>query len=273
MKTKNKKWFTLVELIVVVTILAILSTFAFLSFQKYTRDARNAKRNMELWNIEKQIELSMMQWVNLFTMIASTWSTIQNNSWTALRIWWIEGYNSLSWVYKAWDIQFSVLQLDAEKYKDPKSGSTYKLWATTHGTRYELAATIETDLWGDSLIKWSYYARTSAGNRIPLDSSQNNTWSTVLIMAPGSSFLESWLIIWDVVKVASWSTTPDYTITSVNGNQVSISPPLDLKGQNLYLKWDETRSLIKAWRNFASWHQAIKVWVWDIDYLPYKLEP
>jgi prepilin-type N-terminal cleavage/methylation domain-containing protein len=39
-----KKWFTLVELIVVITILAILATVWFLSLTSYTRDARDANR-------------------------------------------------------------------------------------------------------------------------------------------------------------------------------------------------------------------------------------
>ena len=41
---KQKKAFTLVELIVVITILAILWTIAFISLQWYSRDSRDSVR-------------------------------------------------------------------------------------------------------------------------------------------------------------------------------------------------------------------------------------
>ncbi|MDQ7008796.1 MAG: type II secretion system protein [Candidatus Gracilibacteria bacterium] len=52
MKNKNKKAFTLIELIVVVTILVILSTVAFISLQNYTKYSRDAVRVNNLKTIE-----------------------------------------------------------------------------------------------------------------------------------------------------------------------------------------------------------------------------
>ncbi len=54
---KNKKAFTLVELIVVITILAILWTIAFISLQWYSQDARDSTRVSDLSNIKSSLEL------------------------------------------------------------------------------------------------------------------------------------------------------------------------------------------------------------------------
>lgn len=53
----NKKWFTLVELIVVITIIAILWTISFVSFQNYASTARDAKVISDLNNMNKKIAL------------------------------------------------------------------------------------------------------------------------------------------------------------------------------------------------------------------------
>lgn len=267
MKKINKNAFTLVELIIVITILAILATFAYTSFQWYTRDSRNAKRNMELWNLEKQIELSQMQWVSLMSMVNGTWTTITDNgtgSSARIRIWWVETYNALSGSYMAWDINHTVLWLDTKLFLDPLAGVPYKIGVTTHGNRYEVAATLETDVWGDSLIKWSYFARTSARNRVALDSSLNNTGSTVLNLQEWISFIESGLLVGDRVEVASGSIS--YKIIWVNANVVTLDTPLVLKWQNLFLSGDETRHLIKRWRS----NQAIDTQRPDNEYTPYK---
>lgn len=265
MKKINKKAFTLVELIIVITILAILATFAYTSFQWYTRDSRNAKRNVELWNLEKQIELSQMQWVSLLSMVKGTGSTITATGGTNfLRIWGVSWYENLSGSYMAWDINHTVLWLDTKLFVDPLAGVPYKIGVTTHGNRYEVAATLETDVWGDSLIKWSYFARTSARNRVALDSSLNNTGSTVLNLQQWISFIESGLIIWDRVEVASGSIS--YKIIWVNANVVTLDTPLMSKWQNLFLSGDETRHLIKRWRS----NQAIDTQRPDNEYTPYK---
>jgi len=65
MKNKNtiqKKWFTLVELIVVITILAILWTIVFISLQQYNSEARDSVRISDLSNIIKSLELKSISW-------------------------------------------------------------------------------------------------------------------------------------------------------------------------------------------------------------------
>lgn len=54
---KNKKAFTLVELIIVITILVILATIWFINFWNYWSQARDSLRKSDLKNIEKSINL------------------------------------------------------------------------------------------------------------------------------------------------------------------------------------------------------------------------
>jgi prepilin-type N-terminal cleavage/methylation domain-containing protein len=63
MKQTNFKWFTLVELIVVITIIAILWTIAFITLQWYSAQARDSKRLSDIQNIKKSLELfSLNTW-------------------------------------------------------------------------------------------------------------------------------------------------------------------------------------------------------------------
>jgi prepilin-type N-terminal cleavage/methylation domain-containing protein len=56
---KNKKAFTLVELIVVVTILIILSTISFYSVKTYVKKSRDAVRINDLAKIELALEVEV----------------------------------------------------------------------------------------------------------------------------------------------------------------------------------------------------------------------
>ena len=54
---KENKWFTLVELIVVITILAILWIIAFISLQWYSKTARDSTRISDLSTMKTSLEL------------------------------------------------------------------------------------------------------------------------------------------------------------------------------------------------------------------------
>jgi len=80
-KRLQKKWFTLVELIVVITILAILWTIAFLSFQWYSRDARDSKRTSDVNNMKTTLELfNVNTWKypspDSLSTISYSWDTV-----------------------------------------------------------------------------------------------------------------------------------------------------------------------------------------------------
>jgi prepilin-type N-terminal cleavage/methylation domain-containing protein len=58
----KNKWFTLVELIVVITILAILGTIAFISLQWHSRNARDSVRINDMASIKKWLWILLVRW-------------------------------------------------------------------------------------------------------------------------------------------------------------------------------------------------------------------
>lgn len=77
MKLKNKKGFTLVELLVVVTIIAILSVTAFIALGGQTLKARNAKRQEHLTTIQSALELSYtLSSTNVYPTVADFVATL-----------------------------------------------------------------------------------------------------------------------------------------------------------------------------------------------------
>ena len=64
-EARNRRAFTLVELIIAVTILAILATIAFLNLSGYTGDTRDSVRYTDLRNIQKTMDLNLAEWRDL----------------------------------------------------------------------------------------------------------------------------------------------------------------------------------------------------------------
>jgi len=98
---KNKKAFTLVELIVVITILAILWTIAFISLQGYSKSARNSVRISDLSSIDKQLELYYIKAWNLpipddYIEIYASWTLIGYQGYAWKRV------LDLIWVFNWW---------------------------------------------------------------------------------------------------------------------------------------------------------------------------
>lgn len=88
MKSSNRLWFTLVELIVVITILAILWTIAFISFQWYTRNARDWVRTTDITNLTKALEIYISErWSyplpSMFVNVTYSWATV----WSQWNVW------------------------------------------------------------------------------------------------------------------------------------------------------------------------------------------
>lgn len=159
MKNSNK-WFTLVELIIVIGILSILSTIWFISYSGYTIQARDTQRQSDISLLSNSIKQLSLRWFQL-SLLVDTWSI--NRTWSGE---FYFGGKNLSWVpeYKAWGINFDYLTDISTPLFDPKTKTSYILWA--HKTNYEIAATLESTK--TSYISSSYKKRTSSGTIAPL---------------------------------------------------------------------------------------------------------
>jgi type IV pilus assembly protein PilA len=83
-KLKNKKWFTIVELVVVVMVIAILSTIWFISYTSTLSDARNSTRISDMWNLKMWLKNHKLQ--NWSYPIPGNAFDI-TNSWTIIKQW------------------------------------------------------------------------------------------------------------------------------------------------------------------------------------------
>lgn len=153
-----QKWFTLVELIVVITILAILGTIAFISLQGYSADARNSKRTSDLSSIQSAMTVKVTEGMSILSFVTA----VADNAITGISI---AGTGAtLTSDYQVGTVNFTALGAKASDFEDPKNNGKYVLGVTTKkGGKYQLAASME-DSSGTSKAKvaGTYIARTNA---------------------------------------------------------------------------------------------------------------
>jgi len=111
----NKKWFTLVELIVVITILAILSTLGFVAYTDYLKWVRDSSRIQQMTEIHKALSL-----YGIKSKIPNPDNAVTVVSWS-------------SSVWSQWYVSQSIL--DTVKYSDgwvdPKTKDFYTLFVSS----------------------------------------------------------------------------------------------------------------------------------------------
>lgn len=132
----NKKWFTIVELVVTMTIIVILSSISFITFSEYQVNARNTVRKSDLANLEMALEKEIKEWRNLFY-----WQ---------YQYWWENNFRAeLGENFKLNHIRNIP--------KDPKTNTYYIIWATnsSYEPQYQLATTIEWKV-ETSYVTWNY---------------------------------------------------------------------------------------------------------------------
>jgi prepilin-type N-terminal cleavage/methylation domain-containing protein len=209
-KSQKIKWFTLVELIIVITILAILSTIAFISFQWYTKNTRDSNRLTTLKNIES--------WLNIFQTTNSKYPEPENyveiqSSWAVL-IWY------------QWYIKDNVSRLInfSNTPIDPLDNKNYIYSTNAQKNKFEIMWFLESN--NDIAFLNQAYADNST--RIPktkwnniwiiLDTNNNpittnvdveNTSSWLIIYLSDNYKLEwTWSIIkWMISSLKDWKPT------------------------------------------------------------------
>jgi len=237
----NKKWFTLIEVLIVIVILTILSTIWFISYSSYVITARDSQRKSDLSMINNEIKRNFLNWFNLINLV-DTW--IVNNTWSwEFYIWWKN--LSLNPNYKAWAINFDYLINLSNKLVDPKNKSEYVIWV--YNNNYELACSLEET--ETSYIISSYKKRTSSWTLASLTWTVDiSTKSIELLNKEDSIKYQIWDYIW------TWTTQYKEIIDIVWGkiylNDVSWISSVD----KIRLFKDDT---------WIIWNSKIWEWTWN----------
>lgn len=275
MKRVSTAWFTLVELIIVITILAILGTIWFVSFQWYTSNARDTKRTNDLASLISALEAKRAG--NSLSVVSFVSWTGAMVSWTPFTASWIAWKaNPTTTEYKAWVVDFTLLWISADWFKDPNNVD-YSFWASSFKWGvYQLAATLENSDRPESLVKWNYSARVS-------------TWVTVVPTARDKSVLEivntadfTKFNVWDLIKngsptcslppsgayIKSISSDLKYLTLSWVTATASTNCTVQLNSDEMSgLIWDySTKTTGTAWNPGSDWYPVKD---WDTANLPY----
>ncbi len=209
---KNRLWFTLVELIVVITILAILGTIAFISLQWYSKDARDSKRISDIANIEISLELfSLATWKyplpdNPQTVIYS-WSIVLWNQWT---VWW--------------NVATNLSKNLSEIPLDPLYGTEYVYSTLENRKEYELMSVYE---WGNIGGNWlldNTYAATSP--TVKIVGTYNGLFihtSNYIIPSPSIITSETLPLAFDAQSIQSQVVTGWTNVPNIWTSKVQVS--------------------------------------------------
>ena len=283
MDKKINKWFTLVELIVVITILAILWTIAFISFSWYSSSARDGNRVSDLNNISK--------WLDTYSIKA--WR-FPNPSWLALDV-------TYSWamIFSVWKLWESVIQEIwniNKKPIDPVSSEEYQysISKNQYKNSYELSANTEWTIAFNnefyakanaaasaniSYIKWNY-------NWILL---RSQTWGIYYAITMPTHSITSSALTWTNIDILSMSwklVFPGKTNLWIQFNPKVVWNSADMKLSEADIQTfiDSIQSSY-SWSNISweqiysklinqSWESEINVWK-DLfgNFLGWKIVP
>ncbi|MDD5769650.1 MAG: prepilin-type N-terminal cleavage/methylation domain-containing protein [Candidatus Gracilibacteria bacterium] len=171
MKNKNKKGFTLVELIIVITILAVLATIAFVSFQSYTKDARNSKRLNDLTSISRAMEIKLSEGVDIMNFANGTANKIAGTELLAGSTVTLAGAK-----YTAGDVNSTLIGVtNNNAFLDPTKNVIYKIGVTSlAGGTYELASINEKDT-TTAMILGTFKTRSGSTAAGTISSATNGT--------------------------------------------------------------------------------------------------
>lgn len=262
-KAQNKKWFTLVELIIVITILAILGTIWFVSFQWYTADARNTKRTSDLSSLQWALEAK-----RAWTSLSLVWFV---DSTTSSKI--TDPNMSIAWqivasswtLYNAWIMNFALLGIWAESFKDP-NWFDYSFGATSlKNWQYQFAATLEWEQ-PTAIVKWDYKNRTATGSKVTwVVSARNNKMFQITDTAT------LWrLFVWDTVT--DWINNRIVKNVSSDLTYITVNDTIQSGTTSLELALNEFEWLIGNYAtasDWTAWDWSEPVTDWSTIALPY----
>ncbi len=216
-----KKWFTLVELIVVITILAILWSIAFISLQGYSADARNTKRNSNLASLQSAISSKLaatqggiMSFVVPVTASRISTAGTQSIAWFT----WAALTSGVTGMYDAGTINFTNLWVKQSDFQDPGTQEDYVIGATIRKLgKYEIAATLEQGSTSVAKVVGDYIARPVTTIATTVISNTPQKRVNITSDAEYGRFF-----VGDRVSVG-WSWSYDILWVSMNGQTLTLS--------------------------------------------------
>ena len=206
---KNKKAFTLVELIVVITILAILSTIGFISLSWYSKEARDAKRISDANNLLTKINIEQ-------TRGSFLWDLIEDTSKVTLKIL----SNDNPDVQTFWKANFENLKEDWEDFKDPSDETidyplAYVIWWTwSWAYKFFQAATIN-EKENKTKLMWNYFQLWKEDAR-----SLFLTWASSYTEASAEIYQEWWKKIYDEWSWINYTWETEKCTWSIPANAI-----------------------------------------------------
>ena len=176
---RDYKWFTLVELLVVIVILAILWTVSFMYWQTYVKDTRDAVRITDMWSAEKALRLYAIKNDNQFPTPDN--SVEVSYSWAEV---WTQ------WVF--WETVFKAVWLMNKEILDPDTLERYPYSVSNQRNEFEIWSIVE--------------AWTLQTNKII---NQVYAWNTVV------PAIIKWNYNWIMLKASTGSTEYIFALPSI----------------------------------------------------------
>lgn len=233
-KQKNNylKWFTIVELIVVILVLAILWTIAFVSLQWYSKDARDSTRLTDLKTISKTLELYKIR--DGVYPLPENWTEI-TFSWAEV---WTQG---IFWEQTRKDLSRYAIISTAPK--DPLTLNHFTYSVLNTRTEYELWAILE---WW--IVKF-----------IPI--STTYAWEDL-----ATAYIK-WDYNWLVAKVSTWTTNYVLAVPSIINSDLSVkSYETIVLNKSLVYNWYKNLPSSYSWTTYNTlWESNLNlVSTWNI---------
>lgn len=237
---KNKLWFTLVELIVVVTILAILSTIGFVSYSGYLAWVRDTNRIAQLKAI----------WDALHLYSTNKSLPLPDNK-VDIKIWSIWNESIISWQGDAWKDVIDTIGYTTEGV-DPKDKEYFWYYLSRDKKLFQLMAFLEED-------------------------NSSSVFSNSIKNSNAIEYDERYIYVdWDNLWILTWTwNVPVNKIDSLELNGLNIENTMDIYNANLKNNQSITGSgsklavipalILNKWKSFTC--KSIKEsWI-DTDWI------